>query len=132
MDVRLTVEFHHLMMHNETGAMEWQLKKTVMDQALPIKQAPNSYNGEVLHIMQVTDIGRNRIMQLLGIQFLALDWNVEEQRLMVFDTFKDQTELKDPIRYYLIAASNNTEYLVLYSHEANSLVSVYRDKTRES
>lgn len=99
---------------------------------MPVKQAPNSYNGEVLPIMQVTDTGRNRIMQLLGIQFLALDWNAEEQRVMVFDTFKDQTELKDPIRYYHIAASNNTDYLVLYSHEANSLVSVYRDKTRES
>lgn len=89
MDVRLTVEFHHLVMNNETGAIEWQLKKTVMDQALPIKQAPSSFNGEVVPIMQVTDVGRSRIMQLLGIQFLALDWNIEESRHMVFDTFKD-------------------------------------------
>ena len=71
-------------------------------------------------------------MQLLGIQFLALDWNVEESRLMVFDTFRDQSEAKDPVRYYLIAASNNSDYFALYSHETHSLVSVYRDKTRES
>lgn len=61
----------------------WKLKRSVFDRALPIHQAPNVINSEVLHMQHTTitdsslhkNVTLNKVLQLFGQYFIALDWN---------------------------------------------------------
>jgi len=66
----------------------------------------------------------NMVLSLYGSMFLAMDWDEQESKLMVFDTFKD-----DPWRMDLVSANHNNTQLLLYSFQTHLLMHIRRDKT---
>ena len=132
------VEFHSLIEKEESSA-SWQFKKRIYERALPIHQAPNVFNSEVFHwqIASITDVSsqysqHNKIIQLFGQYFIALDWRVDQGKVLIFETYKDQDTSKSNIRFDGIAASPSNENVVLYSSETNTMVHVNRDRYSET
>jgi hypothetical protein len=70
---------------------------------------------------------KHKILSIFGQYFVAFDWHTDVSRLLIFDTFKEQTQEK----FELIAASPSNENLITYSIESHNLVHTYRDKLRD-
>ena len=92
-DVRLFVEFHNYTAAGNDSNLHWAFKKKIYDKSLPIHQAPNIFNTEVIHVkhnqLSESVLHFHRAIQLFGQYFIALDWNQPESKYQVFETYKD-------------------------------------------
>ena len=57
---------------------------------------------------------------------------MDQGKVLIFETYKDQDTSKSNIRFDGIAASPSNENVVLYSSETNTMVHVNRDRYSET
>lgn len=78
----------------------------------------------------------NKVIQMFGQYFVAMDYHPLEKRHLVFDTYREQTGEKNPSsreqdRFEIVTASKDNRLYVMYSPDSQSFVSVFRDRYRE-
>ena len=61
---------------------------------------------------------------LFGSIFVALDWSEKEKQILVFETFKDDTDKVDTI-----SSNSNNTILLMYSQDSHNLMHISRDKS---
>ena len=104
LEVWVHVEFHNFVLPNTSSVGEgsepqkmWRYKKSIYDHSLPIHQAPTVFNPEIMHWghTTITDAAfgngtaMNKVIHLFGQYFIALDWDPEMNKVLIFETYKN-------------------------------------------